>query len=253
MGNTNVDGQGGGTMLKYPVAQIFTSPQGEGRHSGRLMKFIRLAGCNVGRYKKGDTKELQDLRVIHPRHSICTSALGDSFLCDTDYHSVAQLTAHEILEYPRYLNALGGDLALYFLSVCLTGGEPLMYDLMELVQAIAAHGWKTHMETSGTKPIPGLFKDYPTWVTCSPKRDFLTSNRDMVDEWKFVVAANCDVAIAHGKILEIIGDTDKPVYIQPVNGVRTLDPLSVDKVLALQRLDPRFLVSQQLHKVLGVE
>src|SRR6185369_9387497 len=112
----------------FPIAQLFTAPQGEGMHVGVLMKFIRLAGCNVGRYSEGASEELSALRVLNPRHSICTSALGDSFLCDTDYHVIDKMTAEEAI----------GDTDVT--AICITGGEPFMHDLSPFIKAAKDKG-----------------------------------------------------------------------------------------------------------------
>lgn len=231
----------------YPIAQLFTSPQGEGLHSGVLMRFVRLAGCNVGVYSVGANEQLAALRVLHPKHSICTSALGDSFLCDTNYFSIAKMSAEDAIQ-----SEVPGVTA-----VCLTGGEPFMHDVMPFVKATQDMGQSLHIETSGTKPIPQAVAE-KSWITCSPKSGFLKENLGHIDEMKFLVPADdSDLAEMLEKIYACVGgDTGPslmPCFLSPINGIDTIDPKATARALALQRLDPRLVITIQQHKVLGCE
>ncbi len=49
--------------------------------------------------------------------------------------------------------------------VVITGGEPAMYDLSALTQALKNIGKKVHIETSGAHPIKGDID----WITFSQK------------------------------------------------------------------------------------
>lgn len=233
-------------MPTFPIAQLFTSPQGEGTNSGVLMRFVRLAGCNVGKYSVGADEKLAALRVLNPKHSICTSALGDQFLCDTDYHSFDRLTAEE---------AIKSDVP-DVTAICLTGGEPFMHNLMPFVNACKVSLQGLHIETSGTLPIP-IEVATDSWVTCSPKEGFLKENLGHIDEFKFLINADTPDSVLD-KIYDIVGGADEgpdlvPCYLQPINDVLTIDMGSVKRVLELQRLDPRLVISVQLHKLLNCE
>jgi organic radical activating enzyme len=50
--------------------------------------------------------------------------------------------------------------------VVVTGGEPLMHDLLSLTAGLKAAGLQVHLETSGAHPFSGSFD----WVTFSPKQ-----------------------------------------------------------------------------------
>lgn len=118
-------------MLK--VNEIFTSLQGEGVHAGKVATFVRLQGCPVG----------------------CE-------WCDTKYAQGAggaQMEAKEIMSKVH-------DHATF---IVITGGEPLIQNLDELLMLCKGRGMKVQIETSGYCKLKGLV--YPDWVTWSPKRE----------------------------------------------------------------------------------
>lgn len=138
----------------YRVNEIFYSLQGEGFWTGTPMVFVRLSGCN----------------------------LRCSF-CDTDHFAFTTMSAHEIAE-----KALE-ELPAGFLSekhLCLTGGEPsLQLDEM-LLSELHAAGFKVHIETNGTRPLPGGVD----WITLSPKNEDVVLEK--ADELKLVMAGGVD-------------------------------------------------------------
>jgi len=226
----------------YPIAETFLSIQGEGFYTGVMMNFIRLAGCNVGRYKNDlpIVADLlpSDLKLYESgKHSMCETALGQRFLCDTDYHRSERCSAEYLME------KVTAD------HICITGGEPFMHDLFPIIEAA---GWRqVHIETSGTLPIPNDYCGH-AWITCSPKRDFVLQNINLVDEWKFVIGGLEDI----DKLLHFIdacklGDEAR-IYLQPVNHVNSVNPRMLELVLACIEKYPHFMLSAQLHKYLGV-
>lgn len=233
----------------YPIAETFTSVQGEGQWCGTLMHFIRLAGCNVGRYMTEGQLEANEAFRIHPAdfklasaktHSICESMFGARFLCDTNYHEAYKVSARELLDACKNVD-----------HVCLTGGEPFLHDLFPLVEEAA---WRQcHIETSGTRPIAPLFEHkHPTatWITCSPKKGFIVENLNYIDEFKFVVGSPADMDhIVH---FCDSNDIDVPVFLQPINQVNQVDRGAIDMVLACIERYPYCRLSAQLHKYLGV-
>lgn len=237
----------------YPVAEIFHSLQGEGVWTGTPMMFVRLAGCNVGKYEParpyGKTVSFPD--AAHPptqselkilfedrTHSVCTTADGQRFICDTDYHKHEEHSPEEII----------GQLGE--LHMCITGGEPFLHNLTPLLEA-ASDGTMTHIETSGTLPIKGT-EDFNVWITCCPKEGFLPANADWVDEWKFLVGPGFDLAEAER--LSSLGplQNDDRVYIQPINGVNECDTDNLKRCLDILAKKPEWKLSAQLHKFLGV-
>lgn len=122
--------------MKYHLAEIFESLQGEGRNTGRPCVFIRFAGCNLA----------------------CD-------WCDTDHSPRFSLSLDELM---KEISAFRPR------SVILTGGEPtIVKDMPQLVAALKASGWWIAVETNGTSSrddAPWL--DFVDYVACSPKLEF---------------------------------------------------------------------------------
>jgi organic radical activating enzyme len=118
--------------VSFPVMEHFYTLQGEGRYTGTAAYFVRLGGCDVG-CVWCDVKESWDA-AAHP-----TMTVGEI---------VAQVN-----QYPGTL-------------VVITGGEPAMYDLTNLVEALKAAGKYVAIETSGAHSLIGDVD----WYTFSPKK-----------------------------------------------------------------------------------
>ncbi len=104
--------------MKYPVVEIFTSIQGEGLAAGRPSCFVRLYGCN--------------LRCVH---------------CDTVYSWSGGV--YEVLDVNEISSRLGAPRL-----VTITGGEPLLHDLVPLVKALLEDGREVLVETNGSLEPP---------------------------------------------------------------------------------------------------
>lgn len=231
-------------MITYPVAEIFTSPQGEGTYTGTLMTFVRLAGCNVGKPYTIEAKNALNLQVYQER---CTVWDGQSFPCDTNYRKTEALSVTEILERleaPRMI---------------LTGGEPLMHNVAPLIQAAWRIGKYVHIETSGTKMLPSIKSLFgPLWLAVSPKQGFISEVIDQANELRFLVGPDFNEELFVAQFgsyfldTEINGRTVENVFISPINDEHTLNEANKQKCLALQRKYPHLRISTQTHKILGV-
>ena len=115
----------------YRINEIFYSLQGEGFWTGTPMVFVRFSGCN-----------------LH-----CP-------FCDTDHGGYREMSAEEIVAEMR---KAGGDCR----RACVTGGEPSLQLDEALVEALHGAGFRIHVETNGTRPLP----EGVDWVTLSPKAD----------------------------------------------------------------------------------
>jgi 7-carboxy-7-deazaguanine synthase len=220
---------------KYPIAETFTSIQGEGVYCGTPMHFIRLAGCNVGVYPKREASSGDPF----PLYSKCTSVLGAEFECDTNYRTQTYLTVEELL----------GEIPSAIQHICITGGEPFLHDLEPL---IANCDRTIHIETSGTKLIPQEESLSNIWITCSPKAGFLRTNGLSVNEWKFVVSGPADIPKIEQFFEGLVCFADAPVFLQPINCTNEVDPANLQMVRELVMQHPCFRLSAQLHKFLGV-
>ena len=238
-------------MKAYPISELFVSPQGEGVYSGTMMQFIRLAGCTVGkRYPKEmykfdlkprsvgmSTMVNDDKLPIYTEE--CTTYDGRKFACDTDYR---KKFAYTVADLSRQWSS-GIEHA------CITGGEPLMHDITELVDALHAAGIKIHIETSGTvhldKAITDAMLRHAVWVTVSPKQDVLTDMILRADEIKLLV----DDGFDWGKVPKEVKQHGT-VYIQPINFEHTVNPKNLKKCMELQQQYPHLRVCVQLHKII---
>lgn len=228
-------------VKRYPIAEIFTSIQGEGGKAGYLTTFIRLAGCSVGRPN-----------AMTAPHETCTRYDGVKFTCDTDFRRTEMLTPEEIvsrLESPH---------------VCITGGEPFDHDLEELVKALEPTKRRVSIETSGTKEIPTYVKAELDVVggrrseitfcriTLSPKFGVTTEAIMRADEIKLLVDQDFDLQDA----LFRFGINKKArVFLQPIAVGSAGDAISKDntqRCMTLLLQVPYWRLSTQLHKYLGV-
>lgn len=135
-----------------PVMEQFYTLQGEGRYSGQAAYFIRLAGCHV-RCPWCDVK--------------------DSWISRSDQF--------------RRVESIVQDIPPHVLMAVITGGEPLLHNLGALTNALKGRGIRTHLETSGSRPLSGRWD----WICVSPKTAAppLDETLAQADELKVVV---CD-------------------------------------------------------------
>lgn len=121
-------------MKKYPVVENFCSMQGEGIFAGARTYFLRFAGCDCN----------------------CS-------WCDETAHHI-KLTSEHMVTTEDLLNSFDINKCN---TVTLTGGNPCIHDLTELVKALKTEGYLVHVETQGTV--------FPEWlglvdfITFSPK------------------------------------------------------------------------------------
>lgn len=190
---------------------MFYSLQGEGFHQGRAAFFIRLAGCDVG-CVWCDVKESWDASK-HPTLSI-----------------------EEIVAAAK---ANPSRLAI------VTGGEPLLYNLDPLTNALKAAGFQTNIETSGSSPMSGHWD----WVCLSPKKFKapLEENISLASELKVVVFNKHDFDWAETYAKQI--SPSCKLYLQPEwDKAAQITPLVIDYIKA----NPQWELSAQLHKYIQV-
>ncbi|MFN3380232.1 MAG: 7-carboxy-7-deazaguanine synthase QueE [Runella zeae] len=194
-----------------PVMEAFYTLQGEGFHSGKAAYFIRLGGCDVG-CVWCDVKDSWDAEA-HPKLSIDT-------------------IVQEALQYPARM-------------AVVTGGEPLMYPLDELTEALKAAGFQTNIETSGAHPMSGKWD----WVCFSPKK-FKASHESVyaqAHELKVIVYNKSDFEFAE-KHAALVSD-DCILLLQPEwSRVQEMTPLIVEYV----KQHPQWRISLQTHKYMDI-
>lgn len=242
----------------FPVAEMFYSIQGEATRTGTPMFFVRLAGCNVGRYIPTFHVEPEDphatpFQLLHPEYATCTSFSGEEFICDTDYRVKERLTASQILLAAQ---ASGTK------WVSLTGGEPAIHKgLPALILLLHRAGLRVNLETSGTILLEGLiptnFTNYNEdlmWVVSSPKEGFLRPNVEFIDEYKFLMRGGRDeMELLH--FLEENEIFDEQVWLQPVDEMEpgaAATPAQVSFAVECVKRHSKWRLSCQTHKWLGV-
>ena len=233
---------------RYPIAEWFTSQQGEGEFSGVIMSFVRLAGCTVGRpypkdYYSVHRVELDRAGRIDPLPiytEMCTLYDSRTFSCDTNYKmNLGRMTAKEI----------ASKLDIKVKHACITGGEPMMHPLLPLIDEIHKLDIEVHIETSGTIPLEMVFPSPTThlgvWLTCSPKFGVLPNVVNRADEIKLLVDENFDPS----KLIPEIA-AHRRLYLQPVNSEREISVSNLRLCMEWQKKNPKYRLSLQLHKIL---
>lgn len=126
----------------------------------------------------------------------------------------------------------------------ITGGEPLLHDLGPLTFCLKQEGIDIHIETSGSSPLSG----YLDWITFSPKRFKrpLDEVYPYVDELKVVVLNNKDLEWAEENAEKCPEDTQ--LLLQPEWETEG----SVDRILDYVKENPKWRISLQTHKFMGV-
>lgn len=195
----------------FPVMEHFYTLQGEGKYTGVPAYFIRLGGCDVG-CVWCDVKESWDAGI----------------------HS--QLSVNELVEY---VTGHPGNL------VVITGGEPAMYDLTVLVQALKSAGKTVAIETSGAYPLSGDVD----WYTFSPKKfkSPVPEAYQRASELKVVIYHPSDFAWAEEHAGNVSADCR--LYLQPEwSKQERLLPQLIEYV----KNHPKWTVSLQTHKYLQI-
>jgi len=196
--------------LMLPVMEQFYTVQGEGAFTGTAAWFIRLGGCDVGCHWC-DVKESWDA-ALHPLSSV------DSIVDQVD---------------PRTT------------TVVITGGEPLMWNLVPLTEALRRKGLKLHLETSGAHPLSGSWD----WICLSPKKFQapLSAIYPEARELKVIVFHQSDFQWAETHAAQV--GKDCVLFLQPEWSRREqVAPLMVDYV----QNHTRWKISIQTHKYLRI-
>jgi 7-carboxy-7-deazaguanine synthase len=199
------------TENKLPVMEAFYTIQGEGAHTGRAAYFIRLAGCNVG-CVWCDVKESWEVN-------------------EAQWQSIDQIV-ELALQYPSRL-------------VVITGGEPCMYNLNDLVGLLHQNKFEVNIETSGAYELNAPID----WICVSPKK-FKSPTGEMLskaNELKVVVFNNHDLEWAVQNASQV--NLECKLYLQPeFSKSEKITPVIVDFV----KNNPRWRISLQTHKFIGI-
>lgn len=195
------------------INEIFYSLQGEGHHTGYPSVFIRFSGCNL-----------------------------DCPFCDTDHEEGVYMNDDDIIHAVNLYKASW---------IVLTGGEPALHIDAEFIRMLKrTTGKQIAIETNGTVELPeGI-----DWITISPKEGICGSDGGALK------ALHADEI----KVIDV-GQDLAPYFSLPCRGEKTLmylQPCHVadekeresNRLRTLRRVlaDPRWTLSVQLHRYLGI-
>jgi organic radical activating enzyme len=129
--------------------------------------------------------------------------------------------------------------------VVITGGEPLMHDTTALTNAFKNAGFATNIETSGSSPLSGEWD----WICLSPKKfkEPLLEVCEKANELKIVVYNKSDFEWAE-KYAALV-PRNCQLYLQPEWS--KIDSM-IDGIISYIQQNPKWQLSLQLHKYIGV-
>lgn len=221
--------------IKYRVKEMFYTLQGEGAQAGRPAVFCRFSRCN-----------LWDGRESSRARSVCQ-------FCDTDFigtngQNGGTYEAEELVQKVTSLwpatNASNKGVPF----VVCTGGEPLLQLNQALVDVFHAHGFEVGVETNGTQVAPeGI-----DWLCVSPK-----ANADVILKTCHELKLVYPQPLAMPERFEHI--QAEHYYLQPMadysgeNDKDNLNAHNTQQTLAYCLANPRWKLSLQTHKWLGIE
>jgi len=233
-------------MTTLLVNEIFETIQGEGSFTGTPSIFVRLQGCPVG-CPWCDTQHTWD---VLPDKRISADIILLKSADSPTYFETSSSGLLALLAEQKYTAN----------HVVITGGEPCMYDLIELTSAAIDKGFSVQIETSGTYEV----KCHPeTWVTVSPKINMkagmpiLTQAMRRANEIKHPIAMQKHVDELDALLksegmptrLTNAKNSGHPlVYLQPISQQQRATELAISTCI-----ERNWRLSVQLHKYLGVE
>ena len=211
--------------MSYAVKEIFLTLQGEGVHAGRRAVFLRFAGCNLWTGREEDRAT-----------AICQ-------FCDTDFVGMdgtngGRYNAGALAAKVAELWGAGSE----HRYVVITGGEPMLQVDDAIIEALHALRFTIAIESNGTIAThPGI-----DWVCISPK-------------------AGSEVIQDKGDELKLVwpqpgSDTDameswsfENYLIQPMDsGDESLNRANIEAATAFVNAHPKWRLSLQNHKILGL-
>ncbi len=180
-------------------------------------------GANAGR------------RALFVRMPYCNLACS---WCDTTFNTFKRWPENDLIEFANKETTR---------FAVITGGEPLMHRHTPVVVAILKKlGFEIACETNGTFAPPCEFD----FITCSPKRDaeyFIDPTLYAhTNEFKYVVDAEFDFAVLDRH------DQDGARYRHSLSPEFGNMAASVARILEYQQKYPRWRMSLQTHKWIGV-
>jgi len=155
--------------------------------------------------------------------------------CDTDFERGVKMSLNEILD----------EIGKYGCRwIIWTGGEPTLQLTDAIVAFFRENGYLQAIETNGTRRVPAGI-DY---VTCSPKQQFEKVKELLpeVDELRFPMQKGDPLPD-----ITILPRTER-YLLSPIFDESTIIPENVDYCISLIKENPRWALSLQTHKLIGI-
>ena len=219
----------------YKINEIFETLQGEATYTGTPSIFVRLQGCPVG-CSWCDTKHTWEI------DSELKSDLMAVVEKPADSEHWSEVSVSELL-------ACFEQRGYQAKHIVITGGEPCLYDLNPMCEALHQNGFTTQIETSGTFEVK---VPEQTWVTVSPKINMkrgykmLASALHRANEIKHPIAMERHVEELEALLAEHQVE-DKLIYLQPISQKAKATKLAIEVCIK-----KNWRLSVQLHKYLGI-
>jgi len=211
--------------MSYAVKEIFLTLQGEGVHAGRRAVFLRFAGCNLWTGREEDRAS-----------AICQ-------FCDTDFVGMdgANGGRYDAGALAAKVAELWGD-GTDNRYVVMTGGEPMLQVDDAVVDALHANGFTIAIESNGTLPVHPRID----WVCISPKAGSETAQRSGVERKVVWPQQGSDTNAMEGWNFQ-------NHLIQPMDsGEESLNRANIEAATAFINANPKWRLSLQNHKILGL-
>lgn len=223
------------------VHSCWYTMQGEGPDVGRPAVFIRLAKCNLR-----------------------------CFFCDTEFETGEPLTVEQILGLVEaHIREAQGNCNL----VVITGGEPLLQNILPLTERLNIRQFEVAIETAGTVYVEGmadLFQAdrsiHGNIVVCSPKTPKLNEHLiPIIGAFKYILShGDCDpddglpsmstqIRGDHAKLYRRPAGHMAPVYVQPMDEGNYYKNNTNMKTATKVCLRHGYRLSLQTHKIIGVD
>lgn len=218
--------------LKVAEGPFYTI-QGEGPDAGRPALFVRLSHCNLRCY-----------------------------FCDTKFDEGQWNSLPGLCDIITTMSASTGC-AL----VVITGGEPLLQNIVPLVKYLNAHGISVSVETAGVVYYPELAEVFDAvrskhgnLIVCSPKTPKINTQLEpLVGAWKYIIkAGEVDSSGIPNKSTQIEGKCTAlfmskyagvPIYVQAMDEYDEVLNSRNLRAAAKTALRFGYRLSVQMHKL----
>ncbi len=197
---------------EFPLVDEFYTLQGEGYHFGKAAYFLRFGGCDIG-CRWCDSK-MTWLPEVH--HVISVEDI------------VKNVKEHDAKD------------------VVVTGGEPLIYSMDKLCEALHQNGIGTYLETSGAYSLTGNWD----WICLSPKKQFppLPDIYNKANELK-VIIYNLEQDLRWAEEVSEKVNSSCKLYLQPEWSRRKIN---TPEIVSYIKKNTKWNLSLQSHKYINI-